>query len=52
MERFPDKKRDVHDVIVQKGSMGVSLRGVRGGGVVAEAIYESDKKPYMSRHIE
>ena len=38
------KERDVYDVIVERGSMGDSLRGVRGGGVVAEAIYEPKKK--------
>ena len=46
------KERDVYDVIVERGSMGDSLRGVRGGGVVAEAIYEPKKKPYMRRYIE
>ena len=46
------RKRDVYDVIVERGSMGDSLRGVRGGGVVAEAIYEPKKKPYMRRYIE
>ena len=38
------EERDVYDVIVERGSMGDSLRGVRGGGVVAEAIYEPKKK--------